>query len=77
MNAKRNSGRQTPKVAMLSLRAQGKAPRANYVIIPAAGSLFGNATFLRDDPERAQSVVDRMLANSGVPRSKKSNKCLI
>jgi hypothetical protein len=67
MNAQRNSGRQTPKESMLSLRAQGKAPRENYVIIPAAGSLFGNAKFLRDDPERTQAVIDRMLANSGVP----------
>ena len=52
----------------LTLRARGLEPRANYIIRPAAGSLVGDIPSLRDDPERANAVVARMLANSGARR---------
>ena len=56
------------KSSQLSLRARGLDPRPNYIIKPAAGSLVGDIPSLRDDPERANGVVTRMLANSGVKR---------
>lgn len=55
-----------------SLRAQGLAPRANYVIIPVAGSLFGDIRSLRGKRDRSNTVADRMLASSGVqPKNSK------
>jgi hypothetical protein len=54
----------------LTLRARGLAPIPNYIIVPAAGSLVGDIPSLRDDPERANAVVTRMLANSGVKHPK-------
>ena len=58
----------------LTLRARGLEPRANYVIKPAAGSLVGDVPSLRDDPERANAVVARMLENSGARRRASPNK---
>lgn len=52
----------------LTLRARGLDPRPNYIIKPAAGSLVGDIPSLRDDLERANAVVARMLANSGARR---------
>lgn len=68
MNDRSKSGRKTPKEHALSLRAQGKAPIANYVIIPVTGSLIGDVPSLRDDVQRSNDVIERMLATSGVQR---------
>jgi hypothetical protein len=65
---KSKAGRQTPKESTLSLRAQGKAPIPNYIIKPVAGSLIGDVPALRDDLERTNAVVERMLRASGVQR---------
>jgi hypothetical protein len=51
-----------------SLRARGLAPRANFIIRPAAGSLVEDVPSLRDNKERSNAVADRMLASSGARR---------
>ncbi|MDQ0768186.1 hypothetical protein QF031_000935 [Pseudarthrobacter defluvii] len=51
-----------------TLRARGIAPRPDYVIKPAAGSLIGDVPGLRGNKERTNAVVERMLASSGVRR---------
>lgn len=51
-----------------SLRASGRAPKVNYIIIPAAGSLLGDVPSLRDNRDRTNAVADRMLASSGARR---------
>ncbi len=55
-----------------TLRARGIAPRPNYVIRPAAGSLVGDVPSLRDDRDRTNEVVARLLASSGANRTDRS-----
>lgn len=58
------------KRPQLTLRARGLEPRADYIIIPAAGSLVGDIPSLRGDVERANAVVARMLKASGARRTR-------
>ena len=61
-----NKPRKPPR---LTLRARGLAPVPNYVIRPAAGSLVGDIPALRDDPERANALAQRMIEQYGVRRT--------
>lgn len=52
-----------------TLRAQGKAPKPNYIIIPAAGSLMGPCKALENmTTDEINSIVKRMVETYGAKR---------
>ncbi len=50
-----------------SLRAQGAEPDANYTVVQIAGSLVDDVEGLEGDWAGTNSLIQRMLAKSGVP----------